>query len=236
MHVVGAEHEFGFSRAIGGIECGPRQQGSSVRLQGFEEDHLGCLRHGRVALMGPAKAFGVAHIQPVRSSVNRSVETLRVHEGLDQDDGMAKPLAPVTAQTFLAQSQYARSQIRHVEVRQDHKAAVVDHEFQPIKLMAKVPTNPAIAGGALPGAGGEAHQGEPLRAPNGDVPEGFADLRKRTQIVVLLHQILVTLGFGRANGVDADFSEIQCSCLRGSPRSAPYTAFGGRRPEIHATI
>ena len=40
---LGADHELGFSCEVGGFETGLIKQGVRISLQGFDEDHFGCL-------------------------------------------------------------------------------------------------------------------------------------------------------------------------------------------------
>jgi hypothetical protein len=91
-------------------------------------------------------------------------------------------------------------------VRHDEKAAVVDHQLQAATALAQVPTDPAIAGGALEGGGRKAQQGYPFLTPGRDIPQGFADLRQRTQVVLLFHQILVTGFFEGTNRSNNDLA------------------------------
>jgi hypothetical protein len=77
--------------------------------------------------------------------------------------------------------------------------------------MAQVPTDPAIPCSALQGRGGKAQKGYPLIAPSGNVPESFANLRQGTQVMMLLHQFLVTLLLEWMNGPDKDLPQVQWS-------------------------
>jgi len=47
--------------------------------------------------------------------------------------------------------------------------------------------------------------------PDGNVADGFSDLWQRAQVMMLLHQFLVALLFGRANRPDKDLAQIQGS-------------------------
>jgi len=94
-------------------------------------------------------------------------------------------------------------------VGQDEKAAVIDDQLEAVILMAKVPPDPTIPCRALQRRGGKAQKSYPLIAPEGKVPEGFADLRQGTQVMMLLHQFLIALFFGRTNRPDKNLSQIQ---------------------------
>ena len=84
---------------------------------------------------------------------------------------------------------------------QDQKPAVVGDEVQAIVLVAKTPPDPGVTCRALPGRGGEAQQGQPLAMPGGDIPQGVADLRQCSQVVMRLHQRLEAPLFGRRHGL-----------------------------------
>src|SRR4030042_4349423 len=118
-------------------------------------------------------------------------------------------------------------------VGQDEKAAVIDDQLQAVILMAQVPTDPAIPCSALQGRGGKAQKGYPLIAPGGNVPEGFANLRQRTQVMMLLHQFLVTLLFEWTNGADKNLPQVQGSYpQRKCNLSSVYTSLGNTCPEL----
>jgi hypothetical protein len=124
---------------------------------------------------------------------------------------MTEAFFPVAAQTPLAQRQDAGPQVGNMPLGQDEIAAVVDDQLQAAILMAEVPTDPAITRGALERGGGKAEESHPCLTPGGDVPERFADLRQRTQVVVLSHQILVTPLLEWTNRPDNDFMQVQWS-------------------------
>jgi hypothetical protein len=92
---------------------------------------------------------------------------------------------------------------------QDKKTAVVGHQLQTIILVAEVPADPAIPCLALPGSDGKTRKRYPFIAPGGHIPNGFADLRKRTQVMMLLHLFLVMLLFETTNGPDMDIQQVQ---------------------------
>ena len=99
-------------------------------------------------------------------------------------------------------------------VGQDEKTAVIDDQLEAVILMAEVPPNPTIPCSTLQSRGGKAQKGNPLIAPGGNVPEGFADLRQGTQVMMILHQFLITLLFEWTNGPDKNLSQIQNSYPR----------------------
>src|SRR4030042_920732 len=96
-------------------------------------------------------------------------------------------------------------------VGQDEKAAVIDDQLEAVILMAEVPPDPTIPCSVLQSRGRKAQKGDPLIAPEGNVPEGFADLRQTTQVMMLLHQFLIMLLFEWTNGPGKNLSQIQNS-------------------------
>jgi hypothetical protein len=50
--------------------------------------------------------------------------------------------------------------------------------------------------------------------PEGDIPEGFANLGQRPEVMMRLHQCLITLFFGSFNGANEDIFQAQSCCLR----------------------
>jgi hypothetical protein len=69
-------------------------------------------------------------------------------------------------------------------VLQDQKTTIVGQQLEAVILMAEVPTDPAIPGRALPSGGRKAEQSYPVILPGAYIPEGFANLGKRPQIVL----------------------------------------------------
>src|SRR5208282_1229269 len=101
-------------------------------------------------------------------------------------------------------------------IRQDEKTAVVDHQLQAAIALARVPTDPAIACRALEGRGGKAQQRCPFLPPGGNVPERLADLRQGPQVMMLLHQLLVTWLLAGTNRPDNHLTQVQERISRGS--------------------
>jgi hypothetical protein len=91
----------------------------------------------------------------------------------------------------------------------DQETAVIGHQVQAIILVAEAPSDPTVPYRALPGSGRKGQKGYPLIAPGGDVPKGFADLAQSPQVVIGLHSFLETPLFGRKNGPDKDFFQVQ---------------------------
>jgi len=159
-------------------------------LAGFLPETLGPIGDGPVH--GPSKA-------------------LRVDKGFQQQHAMTESGFPIAPQTPLAERQHPRPQVENMPLGQDEKTAVVDHQLQAAIALAKIPTDPAIARGALEGTGRKAQQGHPFLPPGGDIPQRFADLRQGPQVVVLLHQLLITGLFEGTNRPDHDLAKVQAA-------------------------
>ena len=68
--------------------------------------------------------------------------------------------------------------------------------------MAGVPSDPTITCSALQSRSGKAQKAHPLIAPEGNIPERLADFGQSPQVMMLLHQLLITLLFEWMNGLD----------------------------------
>ena len=122
---------------------------------------------------------------------------------------MAKRLLPVGREPLVAKRQNAGGQIGRMGVWKDEETAVVGHQVEAIKLMAEVPSDPALPCCALPGGCGKSEKGHPRIFPRCDIPKGFADLGQRTQVMMLLHQFLESLFFAGKNSSENDFRQVQ---------------------------
>ena len=190
-HGVGGEHAFGTSVSVGGKQRGTRQARPRVGNQGTDEDQLGGAVRRAVAAAHAAEAARAADAGPVGGAVRGPAEARRVDEGLQQQQRVAEARRPVRRRAPRAQRQHARRQVRHPRPGQNQEAAVVGEQVLAVVLDAEVPTDPAVAGGALQRRRREARQRHPAAAPRRRVPQRLADLRQRAQIVVRLHQALV---------------------------------------------
>ena len=73
---------------------------------------------------------------------------------------------------------------------QDEKPAVVGQQMQAIILVAVRPPDPAIPHCTFPGGGRKTEQRHPFGLPAGYVPEGFANLGERAQIMMRVHELV----------------------------------------------
>ena len=191
-HGVGGKHDSRSSVAVDGVEYGLRQPRSGVRTQGTREDKLRGRGGGAVAAVNAAVTAGVPEAQPVRCAVDGAAEAGRVDEGLQQQQRMAEAYRPVRDQAPLAQRQQPRGQVGPMPAGQDQKAAVVGDQMQPVVLHPEVPADPGVPRPALQGGRGKADQRHPLAPPARHVPLRLADLGQGAQIMMRLHQALIT--------------------------------------------
>ncbi len=91
--------------------------------------------------------------------VEGAAKTLRIDEGLQQQQRVAETLPPIPRQAAFAQSQHPGGEVRDVVLGQDRKPTVVGDEVQAIILVAKVPPDPGATRRALPGRSGKTLQG-----------------------------------------------------------------------------
>src|SRR5271166_2022915 len=209
LHLRGGEHDFGISYPVRWGEDSAAQPPPGIGPQGLEEDAFGRLRRGGVAVARAAEPARAPDIHPVGGPIHRPPKTLRVNKGFQEQHAMTEGGLPIAPQTPLAERQNPRPQVENMPVGQDEKAAVVDRQLQAAIALANVPTDPAIACGALQGGGRKAQQGHPSLAPGSGIPQGFADLRQCTQVVILLHQLLVTGLFQGTNRPDNNLAKVQ---------------------------
>ena len=91
---------------------------------------------------------------------------------------------------------------------------LVSYKFKALIVMAEVPTYPSIPSGTLQCCSGKTYKSYPLVLPGDDVPQGFSDLWQGSQIVMLLHQLLVTLLFRWMDRPNNNLTQIQSSHSR----------------------
>jgi hypothetical protein len=118
---------------------------------------------------------------------------------------------------------------------QDQQATVVGDQVQSIVVMAKIPADPGVTRGALPGRGREAQQRQPLALPGGDIPQGVPDLRQRAQVVMGRHQGLEARLLGRGDGLEDDLAQVHARGRGQQGTDALYTRTTGLCPEWRTT-
>src|SRR5208283_4861455 len=79
---------------------------------------------------------------------------------------------------------------------------------------------------ALEGGGGKTQQGHPFVTPGRDIPQGLADLRQSSQVVVLPHQFLVARLVAGPSGPHDDLTQVQ-GTIPGEAHLKPTPCFIG---------
>jgi hypothetical protein len=142
-------------------------------------------------LAGTPIAAGQAQIQPVGRLIDGALEVLRVYEGFQKQQPMAKALLPIGTKPLVAQRKNLGAEIGTMPVGQNEKPAVVGDQFEPviIVLVVKIPADPPIAHRAFPCRGRKAQQRHPLILVAGHVPKRLTDLGQIAQVVMRRHQL-----------------------------------------------
>jgi hypothetical protein len=96
-----------------------------------------------------------------------------------------------------------------VVLRQDQKAGVVGDQVQAVVLVAKIPTDPPVTGGALPSRGTNAQHPQPPLLPGGYVPEGMANLGQRAEIVMGIQKRSKACFLARNHRAQNDIVKVQ---------------------------
>ena len=91
---------------------------------------------------------------------------------------MAEVLLPIGAQPLLTQGQNLGAEVTVVPVGENQEPAVVGNQCQSVIviLMMKIPADPLIAHGTLPGSRRKGQQRDPLILIGGHVPQGLTNL------------------------------------------------------------
>ena len=235
-HLLGAQHNLGYSLTIGKSKQGLREHGAGIALQRFDEDFFGRVNRVAVALAGAGIAAGKSQIQPVGRTIDGAVETW-VDEGLQKQQPMAKALLPIASQPAVAQGENLRAQIRTMPIGQNHKPAIVSDQFEPviIILMVKIPTDPPIPHCAFPRGCRKTQQRHPLLVIGGHVPQSVTDLGQISQVMMRRHQLAMKRLFAAFNGTDLHFVELQNRLFHLPMMTIGYTRLRERCPEVADT-
>lgn len=191
------------------------EHGAGMVVKRFDEHFFGGLCGIAVTLTGAPIAAGKPQIHPVSGPIDSARKALRVNEGLQEKQPMAKMFLPIQSQPSLAQRENLRAEIPMMPTGQDQKPAVVGNEFEPviIVLMVKIPADPSIAHRAFPGGGRKAQQRHPLLVISGHVPHSLTDLWQIPQVVMFGHQAPIKRLFVPLNRTHSDVMEVQTDCF-----------------------
>jgi hypothetical protein len=101
--------------------------------------------------------------------------------------------------------------------------------------MAKIPSDPGVARGALPGRRRETQQRQPLALPGGDISQGVPDFRQRAQVVMGVHQGLEAHLLGCGDGLEDDLAQVHALALGLRDTEALFTRAAGQCPGSRTT-
>src|SRR2546428_13839481 len=77
-----------------------RENLASFGVEGVEKDRLGLVVELVEVNVGAAEAFGQADFNPIGRPITGAFETLGVHIGFDQEEGMLVVLLPIVTEAF----------------------------------------------------------------------------------------------------------------------------------------
>ena len=137
---------------------------------------------------------------------------------------------PVPAELPQTQPRYPRGQVgMATPIRQDQKAAVVDHKMQPPDLLARSPADLPIPGFDVRGRPAEAQQGHPLVIDLGHVAEAASALAAVVQVVVFFEQLVEAGPFALCDQPHAHPAQPGFFGACGGSVHAPVAPEGGRQ-------
>src|SRR5205085_7469956 len=134
-----------------------RENLASFGVEGVEKDRLGLVVELVEVNAGASEAFGQADFNPIGRPITRAFETLGVHIGFDQEDGMLVVLLPIVTEAFEVEAQEMGGQIRRLTLgREQGKASIAGHEVTPGIALSVAPAYPSITGAQMKSGTGPA--------------------------------------------------------------------------------
>src|ERR1035437_4660611 len=131
-------------------------------------------------------AGSLTHPNPVGRLVTSAPESVRLHEGFQQVNGVVVALLPVGSDAPGNLRQNMAGQMGHPHPGQDQKTAVVGDELQARSTLLRRPTDPLVSISALPGGSAKEQAGQldPGATPN-QIAEVLANGTAIAQIMML---------------------------------------------------
>src|SRR5262245_36584272 len=108
---------------------------------------------------------------------------------------MMEAALPVRRDALQDQLHHATSQVRIVRLRQNEKARIVGDEPSTATTLLRGPTDELVAAFKMAGTRAPTAQGQPLAAKGRNVTKLLAHQLMSVEVVMLLHQGLVTFTF-----------------------------------------
>src|SRR5664280_725118 len=105
-------------------------------------------------------AGSLTHPNPVGRLVTRTPESVRLHEGFQQVNGVVVALLPVGSDAPGNLRQNMAGQMLNANPGQDQKTAVVGDELQARSTLLGRPTDPLVSASALPGGSAKEQAGQ----------------------------------------------------------------------------
>ncbi len=161
-----------------------------------------------------AAASGLAQAEPASGAVAGAEEAVGVDERFEEDGLVAVAGAPVGRQAADDLAQQAGGQEPDLDPRQDEEGGVIDDEVEAGHALLGGPADEAVAGGDLPGGGGELHGGQEtaLGVP-GEVAELGAAVEAEAEIVPAGDEFApegdLTAGGHRTEGDRSEVAEMR---------------------------
>lgn len=152
---------------------------------------FGLVVFGIIVALTSAPAIGLAQFGPSAGGVNGAAELFWIDECFDHFHRMAVAGLPILAEPRQGQTQHARAQIGHREVRQQQKAGVAGHQTETAAALFVRPTDPLIPMLEVLGRRVENQHGHPmLGGILGEVVKALAHRTQTAQIMVLTEQFV----------------------------------------------
>src|ERR1035437_308555 len=105
-------------------------------------------------------AGSLTHPNPVGRLVTSAPESVRLHEGFQQVNGVVVALLPVGSDALGNSPQNMAGQMLNADPGQDQKTAVVGDELQTRSPLLSRPTDPLVSASALPGGRAKEQAGQ----------------------------------------------------------------------------
>lgn len=118
---------------------------ASFGVEGIEKDRLGMVVELIEVNARAAEALGHADFDPIGRAITGAFETLGVHIGFDQEQGVVVLLLPIVAEAFEIQAQEVRGQIGRLALgREQSEPSVTGNEMTTGIALRIGPADPTI--------------------------------------------------------------------------------------------
>lgn len=178
---------------------------ASFGVEGVEKDRLGMVVELIEVNARAAEALGHADFDPIGRAITGAFETLGIHIGFDQEQGVVVLLLPIVAEAFEIQAQEVRGQIGRLTLgREQSEASVTGDEMTTGVALRIGPADPTIPRAQMESGAGPAEQSNPLAVFFGDVTKGLADHPVLLEVMMLADEFVPERLFSRSDQLDGD--------------------------------